>query len=330
MDEILSPEEIEALLGELPERSSGPSGAAGRMIQEYDLTRPTRMGHSQVDRVSQLHGAIAGPLGEKLGKMLDLSTQVDLAAVEQLRVDDFLKSLPERTPVYGLGDENVGVTGRVAADPTFLVGAIDRMLGGLGEAEPAPREMTPTELALTENLMAPLLAAISDAWAEVQPMHFRVLSKPGEPRPGEDLEGNAPVLGITFLVGGSGPTGSIRYCLATKNLEAQLSGESSQKLLNAPKPEGDPRVAKVLREVDLTLSCVLGHARVPLSELSEMSPGDVIPLERGIDQPLDVLCAGQVKFRGYAGHRRGRLAVSITERLQENDATTAVPAVVEG
>jgi len=330
MDEILTPEEIEALLGELPERSSGPSGAAGRMIQEYDLTRPTRMGHSQVDRVSQLHGAIAGPLGERLGKLLDLPTQVDLAAVEQLRVDDFLKSLPDRTPVYGMGDENVGVTGLIAADPTFLASAIDRMLGGLGDAEPAPREMTPTELALTENLMGPLLMAISEAWAEVQPMRFQMLSKPGEPRPGEDLDGDAPVLGITFLIGGSGPTGSVRYCLATKNLEAQLSGESSQKLLAAPEPTGDPRVARILREVGLTLSCVLGHARVPLSELSEMSPGDVIPLERSIDQPLDILCAGRLKFRGYAGHRRGRLAVSITERLQEKETATAQPAAVEG
>ena len=45
----------------------------------------------------------------------------------------------------------------VAVDPAFLFGAIDRMLGGTGETDPASREMTATELALTEKLLEPIL-----------------------------------------------------------------------------------------------------------------------------------------------------------------------------
>jgi flagellar motor switch protein FliM len=161
-------------------------------------------------------------------------------------------------------------------------------------------------------------------------MRFQVLTRPGQPRPGEDLDGEAPVLGITFLIGGGGPTGSIRYCVATRKLEAQLAGDQGQKLLDAPKPASDPRVRRVLSEVRFPVAAVLGHARVPLAELSEMSPGDVIPLERTIDEPLEVICGGRRKFRGYAGHRRGRFAVTVTERLERNEETGETAPVAEG
>jgi flagellar motor switch protein FliM len=178
--------------------------------------------------------------------------------------------------------------------------------------------------------MHPLLSALSEAWAEVQPMRFEVLSHPGQPRPGEDLDGEAPVLCVTFLIGGSGPTGAIRYCLATQKLEAQLAGETEQKLLGAPKARSDPRVERVVREVRLPIAAVLGRARVPLRELSQLSPGDVIPLERRIDEPLEVYCGQRPKFMGYAGHRRGRYALTVTRRLERNQAERPEGAAAEG
>jgi flagellar motor switch protein FliM len=325
MDEILSPEEIEALLGDLPQRKANPAGAAARLVQEYDLTRPSRMGHGQVERVSRLHGMIAGPLGERLSGALEHPVQVDLASLEQLRLDVFLRSLPDRTPVYGIGDTDSGITGLLAVDPTFLFGAIDRMLGGLGEAEPAARELTPTELALTEKILEPILRSLNEAWTEIKSLKFQVLSRPGEQRPGDDLDSESPVLAVTYLIGGSGPAGAIRYCLATPRLESLLASSGGRKLLGAPAGARDPRVERTLRAVKIPVSAILGHARVPVRDLAELEPGDVIPLLRGTHEPLEVTCGGQRKFEGYVGHRRGRYAVSISRRIARKPAEKNKP-----
>jgi flagellar motor switch protein FliM len=316
MDEILSQEEIEALLGDLPEPKTRSPGTTLRLVQDYDLTRPMRMSSSHVERLAQFHGALASPMSERLSRLLDRPVQADLASVEQMRVTGFLRTLPERTPAYVIGDPGSGIVGFLAVEPSFLFGAIDLMLGGSGEAEPAAREMTPTELALTEKFLMPVLVSLSEAWAEVHPVNFEILSRPGEPRPSEDLEGDMPVLSITFLLGGSGPTGAIRYCVSTPVLEPILAAGSSRKLLAAPEQIADPRVERTVRNVNVPLSVELGSARVPLKELTNLSPGDVIPLSRRTDEPLEISFGGIKKFRGHAGLRRGRYAVTISSRIE--------------
>ena len=50
-----------------------------------------------------------------------------------------------------------------------------------------------------------------------------------------------------------------------------------------------------------------------VGRITHLAPGDVIPLTRRTDEPLDVSFGGVKKFRGHAGLRRGRWQLQLQQ-----------------
>jgi flagellar motor switch protein FliM len=63
---------------------------------------------------------------------------------------------------------------------------------------------------------------------------------------------------------------------------------------------------------------VLGASRVPAADLANLAAGDVIVLEREVDDPLRVFVGNEERFAAYAGTRRNRLALQIAGLVDED------------
>lgn len=68
-----------------------------------------------------------------------------------------------------------------------------------------------------------------------------------------------------------------------------------------------------LGEVTVELRARLGGARVPLSDLLAIEPGDVIPLDRDVGEALELCVEDQACMRAALGASRGKLAVLIQD-----------------
>lgn len=71
-----------------------------------------------------------------------------------------------------------------------------------------------------------------------------------------------------------------------------------------------------IMRIPVTLEIVLGTARMPISELMKLGRDSVVPLDRKIGEPVDVVVNGRVIARGEVvvlDNEPDRLGVSLTE-----------------
>ena len=73
-----------------------------------------------------------------------------------------------------------------------------------------------------------------------------------------------------------------------------------------------------LLNVGLNVRIVLGHARMPISQLLRLSRGSVIELDKKIGQPVDVVINDRLVARGDLIKLKGeRIGVSLTEIVKD-------------
>ncbi len=79
----------------------------------------------------------------------------------------------------------------------------------------------------------------------------------------------------------------------------------------------DTPTAPPLARVPIEIRVSVGHARPPLHQLLAMTPDAVFPLDRGIDDPVELYVGDRLIARGQLeeldGGRDGQLAVRLTE-----------------
>ncbi len=82
------------------------------------------------------------------------------------------------------------------------------------------------------------------------------------------------------------------------------------------------RSIEALLNVDLDVSVVLGHSKMPISTLLKLSRGSVIELEQRIGEPVRIVVNNKVVARGELIKLNGdRLGVSLTEIVREHMGT---------
>ena len=78
---------------------------------------------------------------------------------------------------------------------------------------------------------------------------------------------------------------------------------------------GSPNLETIMR-IPVTVKVVLGSAMMPVANLTKLGRGAVIPLDRKVGEPVDVVVNGRVIARGevvVVDEATSRFGVSLTE-----------------
>jgi flagellar motor switch protein FliN/FliY len=78
----------------------------------------------------------------------------------------------------------------------------------------------------------------------------------------------------------------------------------------------DPRSLETILRIPVMVQVVLGSAHMPVSHLLKLGRGAVVPLDRRIGEPVDVVVNGRVVARGevvVVEDDNSRFGVSLTE-----------------
>lgn len=325
MSEILTQEEIDSLLsavtkGEVPDATApGTASRRHRSILPYDFRRPNRIAKEQVRTLQMLHDSFARGVSSSLSAYLRSLLEVQLTSVEQLTYGEFMLSVP---PPSTLGVfEMAPLKGGAVLDinPHLVFPMIDRILGGPGRASIHVRELTEIERALVGRILRKVLVDLQQAWAQVGRFEMRLLNLETNPQFVQLTSPNDIAILVTFDVRVGDVEGVMSLCLPFAMLEPILPKLMTQRWFGtaAATESGTAsrEIERHLRGTSLEVRAVLDPIRIPISEVTRLRPGDVLPLPWGEDLGVTVEVGGMPRFAGRAGRKQRRRAVEITAAL---------------
>ena len=333
---VLSQREIDALLsGELGAGTDGPSEAVlnitarpgketGRRIKPYDFRHPEKLSKEQIRGLQIIQQGVAGALAVAFSGRLRAPVEARLSALERGIYEEYVTQIGANAVVVII-DMNPLQGYAVAAfglDVAFSI--IDRLLGGKGKtsARNPNRDLTDIEIALIRHIGMDIARSLIEPWARVTELMPDVTELAVGPQVMHVIPPSEFVITAWYEIRFAEQTGGISLCFPLTVLEQILPKLTGQSLFdNRPGRHVHEQVHVKdgqLAPMSVVVRTMLGSARVPASDLANLEPGDVIVLDREVDEPLRVLIGNCERFAGAPGTRGKRMALQI-EGLVDDD-----------
>ena len=339
---MLAQSEIDALLSgaiEMDEKNGGervnlagmlnPSadpakapGKGGKTIQPYNFWSPARFSKEQMRAVELVHEDLCERLVTSLPTFLRTNVRPHLVHLEQGRFYDFIKDFPEKTLFHliSLAPLPGHMVLTMSLNVSYLI--LQQRLGGKIEGKVKERALTEIDQSLLRGLVEHMLGDIKGAWSKVVSLEPSLEDSTINQHWVQMMMGNERVVLMSIELNLQGVTGTMSIFLPFNTLKPITNFLNPHIWIAGRKEKQQDPVARqaafqsVVKAV-VPLKVILGNADLKLDDLMNLSVGDVIELDRSIDNPLIVCVANKKQFYGRVGRSGKKLGVQISGVYRE-------------
>jgi len=326
--EVLSQAEIDDLLSAL---STGVVSAEEirseqkqKKIKIYDFKRPDKFSKDQIRTLYMLHENFARLLNTYLSAHLRTLIHINVATVDQLTYEEFIRSLPNPSVINVFQMRPLKGNAILEINPNIVFSIIDRLFGGPGLPPAKPRPLTDIEEAITRRVINKALESLQEAWKQVVAIEPRADVIETNPQFTQIVPPNDMVVIITLQTKIGQAEGLINICIPYLVLEPIMSKLTTTFWVasSIAKQSSQENVAALQRKLErapIPVIVEMGRVTVTVQELLELAVGDVMQLETKVEDELNIIIGSKEKFKckpGLAGHK---LAIQITEVLAGGD-----------
>lgn len=319
--DILSQNEIDALLDALStgEVQMNELQESQKQIDYklYDFRRPNKFSKEQLRTLQVLHGGFARILTNFLTGYLRSNIQIEVVSVDQLTFEDFIRSIPSPTVLVVFSLSPLKGTAIAQLDPVFLFPMIDLFFGGNGDPPKNIRDLTDIELSVARKLTIKILDNLALAWKDIVQVEPAIESVETNPHLHQVYSFNEIVALISFTTQvGESTKGFINLCLPFTLLDPVVSHLTLQRRFGPQSSDLSEAERKKLHHwlgiPSVELTVLAGQTWVNVNDFLQLQEGDVLLLDRRVDQDMDMYIEEQMKFKVQAGTLGSQLAVQIT------------------
>lgn len=331
MPEILSQSEIDKLLGELSSTDTEGTqtefrGETDSNIKEYDFRSPKRINKDQQKMLMSIHENFSRHLASFLSGILRTYCEIEVLSIEELPYFEYNNALPDSmiTGVYNLYPIDGSVLIDFSNNITFAL--LERLLGGELENETiASREFTEIDISILERIMKRIANFMKDAWSGYLDVDASLQQLETNTRLIQALGMDEIVVIITMNVSIKSIKGDLTCCIPCINLETVLDRLTNTHS-NAKRDIDNEQSAKIKKQImnNINNSCIevrgiLGNAALTIDEVLNLHEGDVIKLDKRIDNNVDIMVNDNKWFEGIPGTKHNKKALKINNIVQERD-----------
>ncbi|MEA1920481.1 MAG: flagellar motor switch protein FliM [Campylobacterota bacterium] len=334
MADILSQEEIDALLDVVDDEgdeafdsdadSGGDALFSQRQITLYDFKRPNRVSKEQLRAFRGIHDKMARSLSSQISAIMRSIVEIQLHSVDQMTYGEFLMSLPNPTSFNVFSVKPLEGSGVLEINPSIAFPMLDRLLGGKGEPFESSREFSDIELSLFETILRVMMGTLKEAWGPVTDLYPAVENKESSPNVVQIVAQNEIVVMVVMEIIIGHSSGMMNICYPVIALEPVLPKLASRDLMlneTSSKKSRNQELQVLLGGAQVQVEADLGEAELSLTEVLELSLGDIVRLKAPANDIVTLNIDGKERFRGEIGLRRFRKSVQITEIIDtEKDA----------
>lgn len=320
MSQVLSQDEVDALLksvagGEVETDAPLDEGAKGD-ISSYDFNAQDKIVRGRMPTLEVINDRFTRLFRNALSTMLRRIVDITPVSLDMLKFGDFMRSLPVPSSIHIIKVDPLRGNALVVLETKLVFALIDCFFGGRGTSgiKIEGREFTAIEQKILHKVVDSALREWANAWRPVHDIHFSYIRGEMNPQfagiiPNEDV-----LVVVQFEVEMEESTGNIVLCIPYMLLEP-IRDKLYATFQTEEKVDVDTdwlnRLKEELLRVYADLVVELGSARITGRELTLLKVGDVIRLDKNVNDLLLVKIQDIPKFYAKLGKVGEIMAVQI-------------------
>lgn len=325
--DVLSQSEIDALLSAL---SSGEMDAdelrketTEKKVKVYDFKRALRFSKDQIRSLTRIHENFARLLTTYFSAQLRTYIQISVATVDQLPYEEFIRSIPKMT-ILNIIDVPP-LEGRILMEvnPNIAYTMLDRLLGGRGTSVNKIENLTEIETKILSNTFERSFENLREAWETIADIDPVLADFEVNPQFLQMVSPNETVVVISLNTTIGDVSGMINICIPHVVLEPIIPKLSVHYWMQTAKKEKDQKeveqLEKRIQTANIPITVQLGTAEITIQDFLMLDVGDVIELNKKIDEPLQINIGEVPKFIGQPGKLNKKVAVQILDIVKGGD-----------
>ena len=334
MAEVLSQSQIDALLSAARSGQKLPAEEnrhGKEHWRRYDFTSPRKFTKDRLKMLSGIFENYTRIINSRLNGLLHATCEITVGSVEEQRYYEFANGLSE-DDVLALAGIAVEGQPQVEDMPVLLhvstplmLSMMDRLLGGDGDtAGFGGSGFTNLELRLYESMARELIGGLGSSWEACIPLEFQYKRVETNPTLMQMMGPDETVVIVGMDLRFSNSSGRMSVCLpglVLSNVFARIDDAGKGSVGSGE--DNSEEILALLRDSGLELVAELGRVTVRLEDLYTLSPGDVIDLGHGVDEPIRLCVGGEPWFRGVMGTQKNSMAVKIVDAPERQEGEEA-------
>lgn len=316
-EEILSQEEIDALLrgireGEIETETVGPPSG----IRLYDFTAQEKIVRGKIPSLDIINERLARGFRIALSSDIRKTVEVVNVNVNITKFFDFLRSVPFPSSLNIIKLEPLRGFSLVVFDAPMIFNLIEFYFGGTGKSyyKPEGREFTSIELRIINKVLMMFLESMEEAWRPVFPIKPRYIRSEMNPQFVTIVTPVDIVIETELTLEIETKQCKVMVCIPYSSVEPIKERLYSSFLVD--KDEIDmrwiERLKSQIKETPVMLEAILDKITIDFNSLLSLKKGDIITLQKRVNEDVDVIIEGVKKFKGKLGSFKENYAIKIT------------------
>ena len=324
MPDVLSQDEIDNLLKAL---SSGEldveemKGTDEKQVKNYDFARPSKFSKEHLRTLEIIFEHFGRLLATNLPAYLRKSVNVDIVNSEVVIYSEFSNALsnPVLLGVVSMKPLAGNMVMEMASNLGFAI--VDRLLGGTGTALDKERDFSEIELTIIERIFSICVNLLKEPWENVIKVTPRLERIETNSQFAQIISPTETIAIITINLKIGDVEGLMNVCLPYTLLEPVMD-KLNTKFWFSNMQEKDPTmygevIENVISKTKVPIKAILGESNVNVSDFVNLQIGDIIKIDKKVDQELDVYVGNIKKFNALPGYFEDKYAVRITDVIRE-------------
>lgn len=326
MSEVLSQNEIDNLLKAL---SSGEldvdemKNSDEKQIKNYDFARPSKFAKEHLRTLEIIFENFGRLLATNLPAYLRKSVTVDVVNSEVVIYSEFSNALsnPVLLGVVGMNPLNGSVIMEMASNLGFAI--VDRLLGGQGNALEKEREFSEIELTIIDRILSICVNLMEEPWENVVKVQPRLERIETNSQFAQIISPTETIAIVTMNLKIGEVEGLMNVCLPYTTLEPVMDKLNTKYWFANMQEKGgetfEKEIESMIRRSEIPIKAVLGKSKISVADFVTLQYGDIIRLNKKVDQELDVYVGNIKKFKALPGYFEDKYAVRVTEVIREEE-----------
>ncbi|MCR4868254.1 MAG: flagellar motor switch protein FliM [Lachnospiraceae bacterium] len=326
MSDVLSQSEIDNLLqalnsGEVDVEEMKKNNE--NTVKDYDFSRPSKFSKEHLRTLEIIFEHYGRLLSTNLPVYLRKNIQVEVMNSEAVTYMEFSNALSNPV-LLGVVDYDP-LKGNIIMEMANKLGfaIVDRMLGGEGEPLEKVRDFSEIELLIIERVMSSCVELLREPWLNVVDIHPRLNRIETNSQFAQIISPSEMIAIVTLNIRIGDVEGLMNVCLPYLTLEPVMDKLNTKfwysNMQDKTEEYFTDDIEALIRKANVPVTAVLGKSSISVSDFASLQRGDVIRLNRKVDDELDVYVGDICKFTALPGSVDKKYAVRVTTVIREED-----------